>query len=148
MMCVHNVAPPNQEKTDARDTRKERVMKAPMTIQQRSHSALDFLDEADREFAAGDIRQASEKLWGAATDAVTAVAIERGWRHRSHRDIKNAVLRLADEHDDRLLRAEFAAAEKFHINFYHDTLEDHEFELDSPIVHDFVHHALTLLQNA
>lgn len=66
-------------------------MKTPMTIQQRSHSALDFLAEAAREFAAGDIRQASEKLWGAATDAVTAAALERGWRYHSHRDIKNAV---------------------------------------------------------
>lgn len=123
-------------------------MKAPMTIQQRSHSALEFLDEADREFAAGDIRQASEKLWGAATDAVTAVALERGWRHRSHRDIKNAVLRLATDQDDRLMRSDFTIVEKFHVNFYHDLMEDHELDHDRPIAHRFVHRALSLLQTA
>ena len=123
-------------------------MKPEMTIQQRYRSALDFLDDADREFAAGDIRQASEKLWGAATDAVTAVALERGWRYHSHRDVKNAAFRLADEHDDRLMRADFDIAEKFHVNFYHNLMEDHELNRDRPAVIRFVHRALSLLQTA
>ena len=121
-------------------------MKPEMTIQQRSHSALYFLDEADREFAAGDIRQASEKLWGAATDAVTAVALERGWGYHSHRDIKNAVQRMATEHDDTQLQFDFNAAEEFHINFYHDRLEDYEIEADRLVVRRFVSHTLALLQ--
>lgn len=124
-------------------------MKKPITtIQQRSHPALDLLNQAESQFAAGELLQASAKFWGAAALAVAAVATERGWPCENDRDIHDAVMRLSAEHDDTLLRAEFAAAEKFHINFYHDTLEDHEFELDRPIVHDFVHHALTLLQNA
>lgn len=123
-------------------------MKAPMTIQQRYDSALNFLDQADREFALGDIRQASEKLWGAATDAVTAVALERGWRYHSHRDVKNAVQRLIAEQDDDVLQSEFTIAEKFHVNFYHDRLEDHELDHDRPVVHRFVHRALSLLQIA
>lgn len=121
-------------------------MKAPMTIQQRSHSALDFLDDADREFASGDIRQASEKLWGAATDAVTAVALERGWSHHSHRDIKNAVFRLVVEQDDRLMRSDFTIVEKFHVNFYHDLMEDHELARNRPVASRFVHRTLSLLQ--
>ena len=121
-------------------------MKPAMTIQQRYRSALDFLDDADREFAAGDIRQASEKLWGAATDAVTAIALERGWRYISHRDIKNAVQRMATEHDDTQLQFDFNAAEKFHVNFYRNTLEDYEIDADRPVVRRFVSHTLALLQ--
>lgn len=119
-----------------------------MTIQERYHSALDFLDDADREFASGDIRQASEKLWGAASDAIIAVALERGWRYHSHRDIKNAVFRLVVEQDDRGLRSDFATVEKFHVNFYHDLLEDHELDRDRPAAHHFVHRTLSLLQTA
>ena len=121
-------------------------MKPEMTIQQRSQAALYFLDEADREFAAGDIRQASEKLWGAATDSITAVALERGWGYHSHRDVKNAVVRLATEHDDTQLQFDFSAAEKFHVNFYHDRLEDYEIATDRPVVRRFVSHTLALLQ--
>ena len=118
-----------------------------MTIAERSQAALAFLEDAEREFAAGDVRQASEKLWGASTDAITAVALERGWKRSSHRDMKNAVQRLAVEQDDPLLHAQFAAVEKFHINFFHDALEDHEIETDKPIARAFVHRTLALLQS-
>ena len=122
-------------------------MKATFTIQEISHPALDLLDQAEREFAAGDAIQASAKLWAAATNAVVAVAAERGWRCDNDRDIKTAVLRLADENDDMLLQSGFITAQKFHINMYYDLLHDFELELDPPIVHDFVHRTLALLQN-
>ena len=118
-----------------------------MTIAERYHSALAFLDDSEREFAAGDARQASEKLWGAATDAITAVALERGWKHTSHRDMKNAVQRLAVEPGNDYLDAQFIAVEKFHINFFHPALEDHEIEADKPIARAFVHRTLALLRN-
>ena len=123
-------------------------MKTPTTIQQRSHPALDLLDQAEREFAAGDICQASAKLWGAATHAVAAVAAERGWRCDSDRDLKDAVVRLSNEQDDDMrLQSEYGAAEKFHINMYYDLMEDFEIEIDRTIVHRFVHRTLSLLQN-
>ena len=121
-------------------------MKPEMTIQQRYDSALNFLDQADSEFALGDIRQASEKLWGAASDAIIAIALERGWRYHSHRDIKNAMQRLIAEQDDDILQSGFTIAEKFHVNFYHDLMEDHELDRDRPAAHHFVHLTLSLLQ--
>ncbi len=123
-------------------------MKPEMTIQQRYYSALNFLDQADSEFALGDIRQASEKLWGAASDAITAVALERGWGYHSHRDIKNVVQRIVAEQDDDILQSGFTIAEKFHVNFYHNMLEDHELDRDRPAAHRFVHLTLSLLQTA
>ena len=123
-------------------------MTTTMKIQERSHPALDLLDQAEREFAAGDNCQASAKLWGAATHAVVAVATERGWRCDNDRDIKTTVLRLADENNDMLLQSGFIAAQKFHINMYYDLMHDFELELDPPVVHDFVHRTLSLLQNA
>lgn len=109
-------------------------------------TARTFLDISDRGFEAGDRLQASEKLWGAASHAVMAVAQHRGWGHRTHRDLKNAVQQLAQESGNDALHAGFLAAEKFHKNFYHAEMEDFEFEIDRPLIHAFVARTLALLE--
>ena len=43
-----------------------------------------LLEQAEREYRAGDVLQASEKGWGAAAHAVKAIAEERGWEHDRH----------------------------------------------------------------
>ncbi len=108
-----------------------------------SQTALDSLTASDEEFASGDHLQASEKLWGAATHAVMAVADQRGWECRSHRAMKNVIRQVAEQYDDELVQGSFAAAEKFHKNFYHDEMEDFEVEADRPIVHRFVQRMLS-----
>ena len=118
-----------------------------MLTQNHSVTAQEFLEASDREFAAGDNLQASEKLWRAATHAVMAVAQQREWPHCSHRALKNAVIRLTDETGDDGIAGGFVAAEKFHKNFYHDEMEDFEIEHDRPLVHRFVARVLTLLNN-
>ena len=119
----------------------------PDTIAQCVDQAVAFLAQSDREFDAGDRRQGSEKLYGAATQAVIAAAQQRGWQYRSHRATKNATIRLADEYDDPFLSAGFVAAEKFHKNFFHDEMEDYEIVADRPIVHRFVNRLVTLVND-
>ena len=116
-----------------------------MNSQEHGQTARDFLVASDREFAAGDDLQGSEKLYGAATHIVSALAQQRGWQYRSHRSMKNAVSQLADEYDDALVLAGFLAAERFHIHFFHQDLEDYEIELNRPVVHRFVNQMLALL---
>ena len=116
-----------------------------MTEQEYAACARKFLVDSDREFDAGERQQASEKLYGAANVALTAIAVQRGWKHRTHRDMKNASQRLADECDDQILAGGFAAAEKFHKNFFHDEMEDYEIVVDRPTVHQFVNRVLDLM---
>ena len=49
-----------------------------MLVRVHSRTAQEFLAASDREFAAGDALQASEKLWGAAAHAIMAVAQQQG----------------------------------------------------------------------
>ena len=109
--------------------------------------AVAFLAQSDREFDSGDRRQGSEKLYGAATQAVIAAAKQRGWQYRSHRATKNTVVRLESEYQDPLLAAGFLAAEKFHKNFFHDEMEDYEIVADRPIVHRFVNRLVALVND-
>ena len=115
-------------------------------MQTRDHlrTAREFLTAADREFTAGDHLQASEKLWGAASHALIAVAQQRNWPHGSHRALKQAARLLVDETGDMALLAGFALAEKFHANFYHDFMEDFDLDVDRPTVNNFVERLLVL----
>ena len=117
-------------------------------MEQEDHGrqAQEFLSASDNEFDAGDPLQASEKLWGAATHAVMAVAMRRDWPCRTHRSMKNAVSRIQQETGEDYLAEGFGIAEKFHRNFYHDEMQDYEIEVDRPSVHRFVHRMLALLE--
>lgn len=82
-----------------------------------------YLAQAHDELANDDLSQASEKGWGAAAAMVKAVAYERHWGHRSHRDLFRAVERLAAETQDSELRSQFGLAGMLHTNFYEGWLE-------------------------
>ena len=116
-----------------------------MTEQEYAQCARKFLADSEREFEAGERQQASEKLYGAANEALTAIAVQRGWKYRTHRDMKNTSQRLADEYDEPLFVGGFGIAEKFHKNFFHDEMEDYEIEVDRPYVHRFVSRVLELI---
>ena len=118
-----------------------------MLVEDQVRVALGFLEDAEREFAAGDSMQASEKLWGAATQAVMAVAVERSWPYGNHTALRIAVRRLAEEYDDRSIRIGFGFAEKFHANFYHGFMDEFQIEDEQPEVVEFVHRVTGLLSS-
>ena len=116
-----------------------------MSIQEHAQTALEFLEASDREFAAGDTLQGSEKLWGAFSHAVTAISQERGWEHGTHRKTMTAGFRLADELNDGHSEAGVWVARSFHMNFYNGSMEDYEMEWGRPVVRAFVERVLGLL---
>ncbi len=119
-----------------------------MNAAEHAETARDFLAASDREFAAGDHLQGSEKLYGAATQSIIAICQQRGWRYRSHRAMQQAVTALSREYNEPLLIGGYSAANRFHENFFHDHLEDYEIESERPAVHYFVNRMLSLLEDA
>ena len=85
-----------------------------------------FLAQASEELARGDLRQASEKGWGAAAQIVKAAAESRGWEHHRHILLFRTARALADESDDPELRRLFAVADELHGNFYDGLLNAEE----------------------
>ena len=82
-----------------------------------------FLAQAREELAKGDIPQASEKAWGAAAQMVKAVAQQRGWEHRGHRELHRVIRRLRRETGVRESRPLFSSANDLHSNFYENLYE-------------------------
>lgn len=89
-----------------------------MTTQTYQQAAWELLEQGLNELAAGDVRQASEKGWGAASQMVKAVAEPQGWQHRSHAALFSAVDRMARETGQPEIRRLFDVASSLHVNFY------------------------------
>ena len=107
-------------------------------------TARQFISDADREYEAGDMLQASEKLWGAASHVVIAEMQRREMKTSGHRAMILAVRRIAEEHGDIELRPGFAAARALHANFYHGFMEDYEYAENRELVRRFVDRMLAL----
>ena len=93
-----------------------------MATQKYSDDSRAMLSHAHMELDAGDLRQASEKGWGAAALMLKAVAEHRGgdWEHSRHRHFAKAAARLRSELGNRDVMRFFQAAESLHGNFYED----------------------------
>ena len=116
------------------------------TVANRVTQSLVFLEQAEAEFAIGDTRQGAEKLYGAAVQAIIAASLQRGWRHDSYRANKNASVEMAKEYGDVSLINGFSAAEKLHIHFHHDNMEDYQIVADRQGVRGYVKRLLALVE--
>ena len=113
-----------------------------MNAKEHVQTAREFLEASDREFKAGDILQASEKLWGAATHALMAVMREEGHDVGTHKALGRAAERLSAERGDPIIGLGFGIAEKFHANFYHAFMEEDQIERGRKSVREFVERLL------
>ncbi len=80
------------------------------------------IGQADNYLRRRNNIQASEKGWGAAAQALKAVAEERGWNHRGHSLIIDVAQQIADEQGRPDLFISFGAAQSLHVNFYENWL--------------------------
>jgi hypothetical protein len=81
-----------------------------------------FIRQAQEELDEGDLRQASEKAWGAAAQALKALAEERDWNHDRHSLLFDIVGQVNDERRRDRLNRLFGVANQMHGNFYEDWL--------------------------
>ena len=95
-----------------------------MTTQTYQDAAQHLLQQAETELAAGDARQAAEKAWGAAAQAVKAVCESRGWRHRNYKSLRRAVTRLQEETGNSQIDLLYRSAYLMHVNFYEDSEDE------------------------
>ena len=83
-------------------------------------AAHHLLQQANTEFHQGDLRQASEKAWGAAAQITKAYAQNQTppTYHRSHRSLKDIARDLAANTKNQDFLILFNSIEQLHINFY------------------------------
>ncbi len=77
---------------------------------------------AEHAIEAGELRKASELLWGAVTQQLKALAATRDVIITSHRDFFDFLRQLAGEVKDETLYKDFVALNALHQNFYDETI--------------------------
>ena len=81
--------------------------------------AREFLVKGRQYLAAGDLHQASEKGWGAATHMAKAVALAQGWQYSRHSHLHRVMNRVGElsRNGDHVAFLH-GRAEALHVNFY------------------------------
>ena len=97
-----------------------------------ARTARQLLDIADREFAKCNIGLTSEMLWAAASHAVKAVCVNRGWQHEEYEHLRDAIKHLTDETGDKSLRSGFVIA--YNGQLFVGSMEEDDVDTDRPIV--------------
>lgn len=82
-----------------------------------------YLRQAQDELNRGDLPQASEKAWGAAAEAMKALAVARGWNHKSHPLLRDIATHTYMEFGRPRLLDLFDMLEWAHFNYYEHRLE-------------------------
>ena len=108
------------------------------TAEEYRTASSSLYDQAMIELEAGDLRQASEKLWGASAQALKSLAERRGWRHGSHGEFYKIMRRLRAEFETSELDQHFAFANELHINFYENWLDETEIRIRARNVRAFI----------
>ena len=91
---------------------------ASVTTQTYHEASMTLLAQAEAELAQGDVRQASEKGWGAAAQIVKAAAQQRGLPHGDQPALYRVVDALSSEARDDNIYLLFQVATQLHFSFY------------------------------
>ena len=91
-----------------------------MTTPDNKYAAMsqEYMAHAEDYLRQGDLKQASEKSWGATACALKSIAEQRGWHHQSHSLLFDISNQVGDELNRTELRKLFALANSMHQNFY------------------------------
>ncbi len=84
--------------------------------------ARNFLELSKAYSAEGDLHQASEKDWGAASHIVKAVAAANNWSYESHDEFESVVVNARQRYRQPGLLEMAWAAESLHRNYYKRSL--------------------------
>lgn len=91
-----------------------------MTPPENKYAAMsqEYMVRAEDYLRQGDLKQASEKSWGAAACALKSIAEQRGWHHQSHSLLHDIANQVVDELGRPDLHDMFVYAKSMHQNFY------------------------------
>lgn len=88
-----------------------------------------YFRQSQEELVRGDLTQASEKAWGAAAESLKALAVVRGWNHKSHPLLRDIATHTYMEFGRPRLIELFDLLEWAHFNYYEHRLEEEDVQM-------------------
>ncbi len=93
-----------------------------MTAEERIRAAREFIALANHFFGAGNSMVGAEMLWGAVTQIVIVIAMNRQEPIQDHQHRRATVRNLVSELGDGSIRRDFSEAQRLHAHFYHNDM--------------------------
>ena len=87
----------------------------------------EFAALAEGLFAAGWPRAGGEMLFGALSQVIIAIAIQRQAPFREHQDRRRIIRELAGERNNPAMVTDFGFAQRLHVHFYLNDMDDGDF---------------------
>ena len=94
------------------------VLGEPSAVADCEAQAREFLGKAREYLAQGDLHQASEKGWGAASHMAKAVALAQGWSYDTHAEFSVVLNQARQATGEDRLRGLRGIANDLHGNYY------------------------------
>ena len=88
-----------------------------------------YFRQAQEELDRDDLTQASEKAWGAAAEALKALAVTRGWNHKSHPFLRDIATHTYMEFGRPRIIELFDILEWAHFNYYEHRLDKDDVQM-------------------
>ena len=92
------------------------------TVTDHVELARNFLERSKSYLAEGDLHQASEKGWGAASHIIKAVAAANNWEYEAHDQFESVVVNASQRYRQPSLLQMSRAGEALHRNYYKRSL--------------------------
>ena len=99
-----------------------------MTAEEHIRQYGVFIALANELLDAGSNMAGAEMLYGALTQVIIAIAVQRHERHREHQHRRHVMRRLAAELDNPDITDAFKTAQRLHVHFYLNDLTDDCFQ--------------------
>ena len=115
-------------------------------VHDHAKAAHRLLKEADYELGRTNIGLTSEKLWDAASHAIKALCVRRGWQHDEYEHLRDAIKLLREETGDESLDTGFAIA--YNGQLFVGSLEEEDVDADRPVVRKLVDKLLAAAESA
>jgi hypothetical protein len=104
-----------------------------------------YLENALMALQDGEAGKAGELLWGSVAQAIHAVALSKNRSVETHHGVKNFVLQLARDSEDKTIETNFLLAESLHHNFYTVQQESEDIAIVLPAVQELVRKLINLI---
>lgn len=99
-------------------------------IQEKKALADHYYDNYAEHYKTGDLSKASEFLWGVVNNLVYCLGLFDAQEIRSHSKVRQFLMELGGQRQDKEIIEGISSAERMHKNFYHNFMDKELFEDD------------------
>ncbi len=95
-----------------------------MTTAECLRASTEFSILAEQHFNNGNSRAGAELLWGALSQVIIAIALQRGQRYQEHQHRRHVMRQIIAELNDPAIVEDYKDANRLHVYFYLNNLTD------------------------